>query len=166
VTMPGAALPRDANSVVGEFADADGQAAPAHEDAAGFLLTDTAVLGYGEDVLFGALAITDTTQHNSATSDCRGYRSKAIFVTTSLNQSANVSVDVSRDGVTWVVLGAAAALPAGTYTLNGNETGASPGQTSFVAGLSNPWPYVRVHATCPTAPTSGTLSAWLEKRAG
>lgn len=164
--MPGAALPRDANSVVGEFADAGGNAAAAHEDTAGYLLTDTAVLGSGEDMLFGALTITDTGQHNSATSDCRGYKTKAIFVTSTLNQSANVSVDVSRDGSTWVVLGAPAALPAGTYTLNGNETGASPGQTSFVAGLSNPWPYLRVHAACPTAPTAGSISAWVEKLAG
>ncbi len=164
--MPGQQLPRDPNDVVGQFEDSAGNAAPAHEDGAGDVLIDVGILGYGEDVLFAALAIADTAEHDSAPSNCRGYKSKAIFVTTSLNQSVNVSVDVSRDGSVWVNLNSPASLPAGTFTLDGNETGASPGQTSFVAGLNNPWPYVRVHATCPVAPTAGTISAWLEKLAG
>ncbi|GEM_PF-5000621 len=169
-------VPRDANGVVSPFADGTGAAAAVTLDGSGNVPV-VQIQRYAEDVLFNSVAITDTSSHAStdnnlagllgAPADCRGFRGKTIIFNTTLNQAVTVYVDVSRDGTNWVTTGNSGSQPAnaGYQAMMESKTGAQPGNTIFCAGLDEYWPYLRVHAICGAAPTSGALSVWLEKAA-
>ena len=107
-----------------------------------------------EDVLFSALAITDTTAHDSNASVTIYAQQKTILVVNGLNQSVSIQAQWSRDGSSWYNLGTAQSVTAGAAA----EIG-----TSTISALGDYLPMLRVTATCATAPTSGSLSAWLER---
>ena len=120
---------------------------------------------YGESVLFDALQIVDATAHMSeapagANPEGTPYDQvyaahKTALVTSTLNQSVSLQPMWSRDRINWYPFGTPASVAASTGTA----------QTAVIP-LSTPSqyvPYVGLQATCVTAPTSGALSAWLER---
>ncbi len=124
---------------------------------------------FGEDVLFNSLAITDTVAHMSQTPGVTNPNpegtpydqvyavQKTAVLESTLNQSVSVQPMWSRDRVNWYAFGTATAVNA--------YSGSGVAQTAVIA-LSTPslyLPYVGLQATCATAPTSGTLSGWLER---
>lgn len=121
---------------------------------------------FGEDVLFDALAITDTVAHSSnlpvnsenptgfAFDSIYAPYKTALFLST-LNQAVSIQPVWSRDLVDWYPFGSAQTIAA--------STGAP---VPLALALSTPTlylPFVGVQATCATAPTSGALSGWLER---
>ncbi len=125
---------------------------------------------YGEDVMFDALAITDTATHSPyggaavVTDNPTGVSFDQVYATaktgvftSTLNQAATLQPVWSRDGSTWYAFGSASTIDA--------YSGSGTAQATVIP-LSTPsqyLPYVGVTATCATAPTSGTLSGWLER---
>lgn len=122
---------------------------------------------YGEEVLFNNLAITDTNPHLSQTPSNQNPTGvpydqvyapyKTALVVSTLNQAVSLQPMWSRDRQNWYPFGSAVSVPA--YSGSGTPP-------SAVIPLSTPSqyvPYVGLQATCSTAPTSGTLNAWLER---
>lgn len=104
--------------------------------------------------VFNALAITDLVAHNSAVADARGYKSRAVVVVSTLNQSVSIQVQVSSDGVNFASVGSAQTVAASANAAFGSDV---------IAALGQPYSYVRLVATgVTTAATSGTLSANIE----
>jgi len=125
------------------------------------------MLTYGEEALFNALVITDTTAHQSlavANDNPEGVPYDQVYavyktalVTSTLNQAVALQPIWSRDRATWYSFGTATNVIA--------YGGTGPAQTGIIA-LSTPsqyLPYVGLIATCATAPTSGALNGWLER---
>lgn len=102
----------------------------------------------GETALFNAEAIRDTSAHNSVSSSNVGYRVKTIMVNNGLNQAVTFQCQGSRDNTNWVNVGGTWDVAATTWTYQSCDTY---------------FPYMRTVATCSVAPTSGSLSFWLEK---
>lgn len=127
-------------------------------------------LTYGEEVLFNALAITDTNMHQSNEPGTTGAPNptgipfdqvyaiyKTALIVSTLNQPVSLQPIWSRDRTNWYPLGSPVVL--GAYAGTGTAE-----STSFA--LSSPtqyMPYVGVQATCSTAPTGGALSGWLSR---
>ncbi|MCL6442456.1 MAG: hypothetical protein K6T83_03155 [Alicyclobacillus sp.] len=125
-------------------------------------------LVFGEDVLFNALQIRDTTMHQSEnikTDNPTGepydqaYAPyKTIFVVSTLNQTVSLQPVWTRDmGQTWYPLGSAVNVPA--YS----GTGSPQSAIIVVSSPSQYIPFVGLQATCATEPSSGQLDAWLER---
>lgn len=123
-------------------------------------------LVFGEEVLFDALAITDTAAHDSngpasgnptGTAFDQAYGVyKTALVTSTLNEAVSIQPQWSRDLTNWYAFGTATAVTAWV-------SGAAVGAAIALSGPSLYVPYVRLVATCATAPTSGVLNAWLER---
>ena len=119
---------------------------------------------YGTEVLWDALAITDTAAHASlaaASADPTNPTGtpfdavyavyKTALVVSTLNEPVSLQPTVSWDGETYYATGSATSLAAGG---------------TAVLALSSPSlyvPYVGLTATCATAPTSGTLTGTLAR---
>jgi hypothetical protein len=101
-----------------------------------------------ESAVFSALAIRDTSPHNGSSTQNFGYRVKTIIVDNSLNQAVTFQCQGSRDGTSWINIGATWDVAASTVIYQTCETY---------------FPYMRAIATCAVAPASGTVSLWLEK---
>lgn len=101
-----------------------------------------------EAVLFNAVAIRDTAAHNSTASTNTGYRVKTIIVSNGLNQIVSMQCQGSRDGTNWINIGSSWDVAAGANIYQSCDTY---------------FPYMRAVATCAVAPSTGTLSMWLEK---
>lgn len=121
---------------------------------------------YGESVLFNNLAITDTENHlsnppnginPSGTPYDQVYAThKTALVVSTLNESVSLQPMWSRDRENWYPFGTATTVAASSGGVV--ETAVIP--------LSTPnqyIPYVGLQASCATAPTSGTINAWLER---
>jgi hypothetical protein len=111
-----------------------------------------------EDILFDALAITDTGTKTSATSkDVGGFNQMTLVINNSLNQAGNYQVQYSRDGSTWINYGTSQALGAasGFTMVAGTVLGGLT--TRPMMGL------FRITYTASIAPASGTLSMYLQK---
>ena len=123
---------------------------------------------FGEEVLFNALAITDTAMHQGAgpaTGNPTGTPFDQVYapiktalVTSTLNQAVSLQPVWSRDqGATWIPFGAPIDVPA--------YSGTGPPESAVIP-LSTPsqyLPYANLQATCATAPGSGVLNGWLER---
>ena len=120
---------------------------------------------YGQDVLWDALAITDTAAHASlaaAAADTQNPSGgwydpvyapyKTALITSTLNEAVSLQPTWSLDGTTYYPWGTATTVDA--YSGSGAPVPA-------ILVLSTPaqyLPYVGAMATCATAPTSGTLT--------
>ena len=125
---------------------------------------------FGEDVMFDALAITDTTAHQPyggnpiANDNPTGVAFDQVYAvnktavgTSTLNQSVSLQPVWSRDGTAWYAFGSATTVTA--YSGSGTAV-------PWMIPLSTPsqyLPYVGVTATCATAPASGVLNGWVER---
>lgn len=100
---------------------------------------------FGSGKLVDALAIRDTNAANStALTDLALVGSLMFFAVNTLNQAVSLQYQGSFDGTTYANIGSATSVSA---------TSGTSAQT-----LSDPWPYVRVVATCSVAPASGSLT--------
>jgi hypothetical protein len=102
----------------------------------------------GETAIFDAVAIRNTSATNSSSSSNIGYRVKTVMVNNGLDQAVSIQCQGSRDGTNWINIGTAWSVATATWTYQSCDTY---------------FPYMRAVATCSVAPTTGTLSMWLEK---
>jgi hypothetical protein len=102
---------------------------------------------------FDALAIRDTSSHNSDVIDNQGWRIKTIIVENSLNQTVSFQCQASANsdfsnsfnvGSSWDV----------SATTNTYQT------------CDSYFPYFRLIATCASAPASGSLTVYICKLGG
>lgn len=111
--------------------------------------------------LINAVAITDTNWHDKSNTsgifqaDLRNYAGpKLIYIKSTLDQAATINVNGARlDSAVerFLVLGNKIVNAAGILVISGAD--------SLV--LNSPLPYLDVSLKCNTAPTTGSISAWL-----
>jgi hypothetical protein len=106
-----------------------------------------------EDKIIDALAVRDTSNHNSSGSENKGYIPKTIIVHNGLNQQVSIQVQGSVDD-----------------TFNnpltvGNSFNVAASTDDYDV-LTDYLPFLRVVASCTTAPTTGTLTVYLAKVGG
>lgn len=119
---------------------------------------------YGQDLVWQAVAITDTAPHPGLTAQAavqnptQGWYDpvyavyKTLMILSTLNEAVSIQPTWSLDGVTYYPFGSAVSVAA--YGGTGSPV------TSVVA-LSTPTayvPYVSAIAQCTTAPSSGALT--------
>lgn len=105
----------------------------------------------GEDKIFDALAITDTSNHDSSISDNRFFIPRTILIENTLNQSVTITVQGSRyaDFTRFVTVGNGFVVPSGG---------------DAYATIADYLPFLRLRANCIVAPASGSLTAYVLKR--
>jgi len=101
-----------------------------------------------EDKIFDALAIRDTSNHDSEKSNSGEFTAKVIIIENGLNQTVTFQLQGSRDGTVWLDIGATFDVAAST---NQYET------------VGTYFPGYRLQAICVTAPTTGTLDTYIIK---
>lgn len=112
------------------------------------IVDHTGPLPVQETEIFAALAIRDTSEHISSVSENIGYRVKTIIIKNELNQTVTLQCQGSRDSSDWFNI---------TDSFNVSSA------TTIHQSCETYFPYLRALATCPTAPTTGGLSMWIEK---
>lgn len=128
------------------------------------------MLPFGEDVLFNNLSITDTSAHQSTFTILNPTGTpfdpvyavyKTVYVVSTLNEAVTVQPTFTRDYAdatpTWYPYGTTTSVPA--------YSGTGAAQVAVIA-LSTPSlyiPFAGISVSCATAPTSGSISAWLER---
>jgi hypothetical protein len=102
-----------------------------------------------EQLAFDAEAIRDTSDHWSILLDNRGYRLKTIIIENGLNQQATFECWASRnsDFSNSFIVGSSWNVAASTDTYETSD--------SY-------FPYMKIKATCATAPTTGSLTVVCE----
>lgn len=118
---------------------------------------------YGQDVVWDALAITDTAAHAGLTAQAAvknptgGWfdpvyaRTKTLLIVSTLNEAVSIQPTWSLEGETY--------YPFGSSTSVAAASGGVPVTAVIaVSSASQYVPYVSAVATCSTAPTSGTLT--------
>ena len=106
---------------------------------------------HDQDKVFNALAIRDTTSKTSTVSKLKGYDPKTILISNKLNQSVDIDCEGSEDADFTEV-----------WTIGNTITVAA--STNDYATMGDYFPYMRCKAICATAPTTGELTLWIEKR--
>lgn len=105
---------------------------------------------YDEEQIFTDKEIRDTNAHNSKTSFCERWARKTILVKNGLNQAVSIQTQGARDSNFTNV------YPVGT------ALSVAAGANDYLT-CADYFPYLRVAATCSTAPTTGNLNVWVEK---
>ncbi len=100
-----------------------------------------------EDQVFAALAIRDTSNHDSSESMSGEFLAKTIFVENGLNQTVTLQLQGARNSV-WINIGSSFDA---TSTTNVYQT------------VDTYFPKYRLRAICGTAPTTGDLDVWIIK---
>ncbi|WP_067929529.1 hypothetical protein [Alicyclobacillus shizuokensis] len=112
-----------------------------------------------EVTIINALAIADTNPHSSGNINVQSYSGKkSLFIVSSLNQSCTLSFNVrtlNLNGFTAATFN----IQAGKYAFITAQTTAATG--SFAA-LDEPFSMIEVVLQCATAPTSGSISVYME----
>jgi hypothetical protein len=106
---------------------------------------------FGEDKVFDALEIRDTSDHNSVISYIGEFTAETIFVCNGLDQEVTLQLQGSRDKSVWVDVGVPVAVTANTDDYD---------------TVTDFFPYYRIQATCSTSPTSGQLDVWVIQARG
>ena len=103
-----------------------------------------------EDKVIDALAIRDTSAHNSTADESKGYIPKTMIIINHLDESVSCQLQGSVDD---------------TFTdpLTVGDAFVVPASTDDYETLTDYMPWLRIVATCSTAPTTGTLSAYIAK---
>lgn len=101
-----------------------------------------------------SLSITDTSNHDSATMDISSIGGrKCILVQNNLNQQVTISLIAGNSAWTATTI-------AGSKQIAANAVGIIA--VSDIPLLEEPVQKVAIRAQCNTAPTTGSLSAWIE----
>ena len=103
---------------------------------------------HDEDQVFIALAIRDTTNHDSTVATTGEFTAETIIVENGLNQQVTIQLQGSRDETTWFDIG------------NSFNVAAT---TDDYATVTDFFPCYRVQAICSVSPTTGTLDVWILK---
>jgi len=77
---------------------------------------------------------------------------KVIVVSTTLNQTVNITAYAEGNGYTFAILGLAKGFSSGAGILTSID----------LPGLKAPIQKIRIRAACPTAPTTGSLNTYVE----
>lgn len=103
-----------------------------------------------EDKIFDALAIRDTSNHDSSVSDNQHNTAKSILVDNGLNQTVTFQLEGDRTSAfsTPVDIGSTFDIVAST---RGYQT------------VDDYFPFLRLAAICTSAPTTGSLIVYIEK---
>lgn len=103
-----------------------------------------------EDKIFDALAITDTSNHNSTVSDNQHNTAKSILVDNGLDQTVTLQLEGDRTSAfsTPVDIGAPFDVTASTRDYH---------------TVDDYFPHLRLAAICATAPTTGSLTVYIQK---
>lgn len=104
----------------------------------------------GQDKVFDALEIRNTSDHLSSVSTAVGFVPKTLIVENDLDQTVTFQLEGSS-------------LEAFTKVIDVGSTFTVAATTNDYQTLSDYFPYLRVKATCATAPTTGSLTCYLEK---
>lgn len=107
------------------------------------------IMRYDTIKLFDAEAIRDTSTHTSSVKDNRGYVLKTIAVCNKLNQSVTVQVQGSIDDTFTEIFNIGTSFNVST-------------STNHYENASDYFSYIRITATCATAPTTGDLTVFAE----
>lgn len=107
--------------------------------------------------IFNALAITDTSQHVSSQVDLSCFKSLTFIAVCSLNQVVAVYPQIDSVNTALLVNGSWSATNTGITIPLGAQTEYILND-AFPALLNRPLKNIRFVASCPTAPTSGSLS--------
>ena len=102
-----------------------------------------------ESQVFNALAIRDTSNHFSDAADSFDATLKTILIENGLNQTVTFQLEGSRD-------------EAFTKPINVGNTFDVATNINTYQVISDYFPYLRLKASCLTAPTTGTLSCYFE----
>ena len=100
-----------------------------------------------EDIVFNALAIRDTVNHDSLESVSGIFQAKTIFVENGLNQDVTFQLQGGRGSV-WINIGA-------TFDVVAN--------TDDYETVTDYFPKFRLKASCSIAPTTGSLTVCIVK---
>jgi len=106
-----------------------------------------------EEKVIDALAVRDTSNHNSSVSENKGFIPKSIIVHNGLNQQVSIQVEGSIDD-----------------TFNnpltvGNSFNVAAGEDDYDT-LTDYLPFLRAVISCTVAPTTGTVTVYLAKVGG
>jgi len=108
---------------------------------------------YDSDKVFDALAIRDTSNHNSVVSDNRGFTPKTIAVCNKLNQTVSFQLQGCFDNTFTEVFNIGS-----SWDITASTNGYQNTETYF--------PFFRLVASCSASPTTGTLTVFMLKVEG
>ncbi len=103
-----------------------------------------------EEKIIDALAIRDTSDHNSSVDESKGFIPKSIVVHSNLNQIVTVQLQGDVD-------------ESFSNPMNVGSSFNIAANTDDYATLTDYLPFFRVVASCSTAPTSGDLTVFIAK---
>jgi hypothetical protein len=106
-----------------------------------------------EEKLIDALSIRDTSDHTSIKSEIKGYIPKSIIIHNGLNQQVTIQVEGSIDDTF-------------SNPLTVGNSFNIPANTDDYETLTDYIPFLRIKASCATAPTTGALTLYLAKVGG
>lgn len=104
---------------------------------------------YKGSKIFNIEAIRDTSSHNSSIFDNRGFTVKTIGICNGLDQSISLQLQGSSEDTFDNMFNIGEPFTVNASTNSYNTT------TDY-------FPYIRVVATCSVAPTTGTLTVYVE----
>lgn len=108
-----------------------------------------------QKAVFNAVTIRDTKPANSDSFLLDQLKDKAVIVVNGLDQNITLKTQLSFDGVTWTDVGT-------TVTVNAGSSLVTNQNDSVLTGIKTLAGYVRLVATASSAPTSGTLTAYIQ----
>lgn len=101
-----------------------------------------------KDQLFTALAIRDTSSHDSGQAVTGEFTAETIVVYNTLDEQVALQLEGSHDESTWLDISSSFNVAAST---NSYQT------------VTDYFPFYRLSAICGSSPTSGVLDVWLLK---
>ena len=107
-------------------------------------------MAFDQDKVMTALAIRDTSNHNTGIADLRNFTPKTIIVQNGLNQQVTITAQGDQETGFGkpVTIGSSFNIAA---TTNGYQT------------LDDFFPFLRLVVACTTAPTTGDITIYVEK---
>lgn len=113
-----------------------------------------------QKAVFNAVAIRDTKPVHSDSFLLDQLNDKAVIVVNGLDQNITLKTQLSLDGVTWTDVGTTDVDT--TVTVNAGSSLVTNQDDSVLTGIKALAGYVRLVATASSAPTSGTLTAYIQ----
>jgi hypothetical protein len=108
-----------------------------------------------QTAVFNAVAIRDTNPANSDAFLLDQLDHKALIVINGLDQSITLKTQLSFDGTDWMDVG-------NTATVNAGDSLVTDQYDEILTGIKAISGYIRLVATASSAPTSGTLTAYIQ----
>jgi len=97
-----------------------------------------------------ALAIRDTSAHNSSVADMRDIIGKTIFVENGLDKSVKLQFQVARDSDF-------------TNVIDVSDEQTVAASTNTIILVEDYYPFIRIEVTATDTPTSGDITIYIHK---